>query len=284
MGCQEQKNIPEVHPVIAILEPYKDQLTYPDQLDPYTATIISLYDLEQKRNIVKVKKFIEWYLSHLNYPDKYGMTATIYDYEWENDREVSTETYDSVDGYSGLFLHLIYQYILLTGDTQILIDNWTKISDIVYTIAYLQASDGLTRALPNTDERYLMDNCESYAGVTAYIKLSHIIGTPPDEFYLTTQNSIKNAIFSQLYNQDTNMFDWVIEDGYKSKSNWRVFYPDAYAQIFPIYHDLLIDYPELKTHLWTKFNKKYGRTMKDRPIEQYLIYVLTAKKFDDEKL
>ena len=257
-------------------------IDHPNDINPYIVSIMALNDLEQNRRFKEVKEFISWYFSKLNYPDQHGLTGTIYDYVAHDGLKHPTGQYDSVDGYAGMFLHLIYRYVLKTGDIELIEDNWSKIEDIVYLIPYLQAEDGLTRALLTTQVKYLMDNGEAYGGITAYLELRKMMGKEDSAYYREIRRNIKEGIFRQLYDREKKMFGWATVDGIVSCSSWDRLYPDAYAQLFPIYFEILSDHLELRIQLWQAFVQNYADKTMDFPQEQLIIYELTKRKMERE--
>lgn len=268
------------HPACTIMNYYAEDLGDTNRIEPYIVSILALNEVENKRHLNEVKKFIQWYFSRLNYPDHHGLTGTIYVYVLENGQECSTNKYDSADGYAGLFLYLLHQYVVQTGDIEILHKNWDKIEDIAYLISVLQDADGLTRALPDSQVKYLMDNCEAYGGIEAYKKLRKLAGKGDSVYYSRVSDAILAGILKHLYNPDQERFAWAVEKNFKSHTAWEHAYPDAYAQIFPIYYDILIDKPDFRTKLWRIFNEHYARKKQGFPIEQRIIYDLTKQKME----
>lgn len=251
-------------------------------IEPYIVTILALNEVENGRNLSQVKQFILWYFSKLNYPDNQGLSGTIYVYTLEGNQAKSTNKYDSVDGYAGMFLHLLRQYAVKTGDSQILKDNWQKIEDIAALIPGLQEKDGLTWATPSYKVKYLMDNCESYGGIVAYLELRTLVGLPGSLQYYATSILLRKGIMEHLYQADKRLFNWaIVEDGTKSKSDWDKFYPDSLAQLFPIYFGLLTDEPAIRDGIWREFFRRYAATMPTAPPEQRIIYQLTQKKMKE---
>jgi hypothetical protein len=259
-------------------------IDHPNDINPYIVSILALNDIEHNRRYNEVKEFISWYFSKLNYPDQHGLTGTIYDYVARDGLKHPTGQYDSVDGYAGMFLHLIYRYAKKTGDIELIQHNWSKVEDIAYLIAYLQDNDGLTRALLTTQVKYLMDNGEAYGGLTAYLELLKMTGKDDSSYHQEIRDNIKDGIFTQLYDQEAEMFAWATVDGIASRSSWDRLYPDAYAQLFPIYFEILSDHSRIRDHLWQAFNQKYGDKTADFPIEQRIIYELTRRKMERDSL
>ncbi len=274
------------HPGLKLMSYYADQIANPRTVNPYIVNIIAIYEISNGKSIVKVKNYINWYFEHLNYPDKAGLTGSIYDFEVdENGEEISTNDYDSVDGYAGTFLYLLNLYYIKTGDKLLIESNWGKIKDIAYLIPYLQGEDGLTRALPvgKNNARYLMDNCEAYAGIKAFNDLSLSAGYGQDTYYVQTAEKIKKAILNILYDKCSGNFYWAIYDDKKHISKWSVSYPDALAQLFPIYLDVLSANSQLEKHLWREFNKRYKSKIEQYPLEQKMIYEMTTRKMLKQK-
>lgn len=269
------------HPAQTIMEFYPADFADLNTIEPYIVCILALNEVEHARHLQEVQQFIEWYFSRLNYPDRHGLTGTIYVYVFAQGEERTTNRYDSVDGYAGLFLHLLHRYVLQTGDIELLERNWDKIEDIAYLIPLLQDEDGLTRALPDSRAKYLMDNGEAYGGLSAYLSLRDLLGKDNSKYYSRVRSSIKKGIFTQLYDDEHTMFAWAVEANVQSRSVWRRFYPDAYGQLFPIYYDLLTDRPEVQKHIWRRFTRRYAWKMQTFPIEQRIIYELTKRKMEE---
>jgi len=245
---------------------------------PYIVNLFSLYTLNHKNNTEEVKEYILWYFNHLNYPDKYGITGSIYDYVISIDgKEKPTKMFDSIDSYSGTFLLLLEKYYEKTSDEVLLRKNRKKIEDIAYTIVYLQDKDGLTFANPETKIKYLMDNCESFLGLKSFLILSEKLGWKISPTYREAMISIRKGILDKFYDKKNKNFYWAISVKIKHISNWDIFYPDAYAQLFPIFSKVL-ENEEMKKHLWKEFIKRYKNKINSLPGEQKIIIELTEEK------
>ena len=269
------------HPALILMRLYANEIKYEKVVIPYIVNVIAIYELSSKRHYQEVKNYIEWYLNHLNYPDRYGLTCTIYNYEISiSGEEKPTLEYDSVDGYAGTFLYLLDLYHLRTGEKTLINEHWDKIKAIAYLIPYLQRQNGLTVAMPqdNDHTKYLMDNCEAYAGMMAFHNLAKRIGRNDDSFYANTAENIKKSILRIMYNGERKNFYWAIDNKTRHASDWSVLYPDSLAQIFPIYFGLLDQDRKKKKMLWQEFNKHYKHKTKGFALEQRMFYELTQKK------
>jgi hypothetical protein len=278
------ENITSKNPALKLMSYYIDEIEDKQTINPYTVNIIAIYEISHDRHISEIKNYILWYFAHLNHSDKDKLSGSIYDYEIsETGREISTEDYDSADGYAGTFLYLLNLYYLKTGDKALINAKWDKIKDIAYLITFLQTEDGLTKALAqgNSNARYLMDNCEAYAGLKAFNELSAQTGHGKDNLYLEAQNEIYGAMHEILYDSNAGNFYWAVDDERKHPSDWSIFYPDALAQLFPIYYDILNLQQKKKKELFQEFSKRYGAKMQKMPLEQRMIYELTSKRMID---
>jgi hypothetical protein len=276
--CPQGEAAPE-HPARAIMQLYAADMKDQKTIEPYIVSILALNEVENGRNLNQVKQFIQWYFSKLNYPDSQGLSGTIYVYTLDGNLERSTGKYDSVDGYAGMFLHLLRQYTEKTGDIQLLREHWNKIEDIANLISVLQDKDGLTWAMPQYKVKYLMDNCESYGGIAAYMELRSLVGLGGSLQYHAKLVRLRKGILEDLYDPGSASFHWaIVEDGTKSPSDWNKFYPDSFAQIFPIYYGLLSDRLSVQKHLWSEFVKHHAAAATGGPIEQRILYELAKKK------
>jgi len=274
-------DLSEKNPALKLMSFYASEIKDSRTINPYIVNIIAIYEMNRHRHINEVKKYILWYFNHLNYPDQEGLTGTIYDYEIDKTgNEISTNDYDSADGYAGTFLYLLNLYHRRTGDKKLIDKHWKKIKDIAYLIPRLQGEDGLSTARLKSEEnvKYLMDNCETFAGIKSFNELTSRTGRAKDPFYLETAANVKRGVLETLYNSDMKNFHWAIDDKVKHTSDWSIVYPDALAQIFPIYFGLLDADREKQRMLWQEFNRGYGDKIETFPLEQRMIYELTRKK------
>lgn len=265
------------HPALKIFSWYQD-ISDENYVIPYTLNLFAIQKLENRSSAKHIRKYIEWIFTKLNYPDKHGLTGSIYDFHISKDgEEISSETYDSVDSYSATFLILLNEYLKISGDQKFLSEFKTQIEDIAYTIAHLQDADGLMTAIPNSDVKYLMDNCEVYGGLKAFSELSEIMGWELEDYYNDVAIGLKHGIFNYFYNHENQNFNWAVDDMVVHKSHWNIFYPDAYAQLFPIVYKLVDDQPLIKKSIWVKYSDLY-KNRRDVPLEQQLVIDLAEKR------
>ncbi len=215
-------------------------------VSPYTVNVYALHLLNEDHpgNRALVKAYLDWYLRHLNYPDRWGLTGTIYDYRIQyragaRPRETPLRTYDSADAYAGTFLLLFSSYVLKSRDRAFMEEHIGRLKDVAYVIVRLvDPDDGLTVALPGKKTKYLMDNAEAYAGLLYFTRLLALnVSSPGDKrdlrYYRAFDTRLKQGILAGFYNADKGYFYWAIDDGVKSRPDLKVFYPDLLSQAYP---------------------------------------------------
>ncbi|WP_340690523.1 hypothetical protein [Hydrogenobacter thermophilus] len=208
------------HPVLDIINnPYAV---------PYFLNLASIDLISDPSNITKVKSYMQWYLNHLNYPDRYGLTGTIYDYYITEDSEVPLYTYDSADAYSATFLFLTYLYAERTNDYHFIREKLQKLKDMAYVIAYLQDTDGLVKALPYINLKYLVDNIEDVCGLRAFSLLLWKLSDSDWHYYFVLSHNVEKAVMKNLIWH--GQIAWAKLDNELFIAGNSAVYPDLYAK------------------------------------------------------
>ncbi|MGD9189391.1 MAG: hypothetical protein PVI89_14310 [Desulfobacteraceae bacterium] len=248
-----------LHPTHKVIDVFSPAYAY-RHVVPYEVNLYGIYILRHRLNWQHVERYIWWYLDHLNYPDKHGLTGSMYDFYLDDrGRQSNAEAYDSVDSYAATFLILLHEYYKRVGNRQLFLSSRKKIEDVAYLLIVLKDHDGLTRALPDRDSKYLMDNCEVYAGLKAYLALCRALDWSIPQLYKDAAQEIRQSVWTQLYDTSTGMFHWAVDSQTQHTSDWSRFYPDAFAQLFPIIYGLLDPASQLAQEIWAEFCRQYGR-------------------------
>ena len=230
-----------------------------ERVNPYFASLYAEDYLRRGGDPARVRTFLQWYLDSLNYPDRHGLTGTIDDMNVEpGGRMARTGDYDSADGYAAVFLVLLESYERRSGDAAFCHDNRKRIEDIAWLLLHLQDPDGLLRAHPGTDARYLMDNCEAYGGLVAYDDLMRRLEWNQGPRYREAAETVRRAVINLLGTSGDEPFHWADVAGHLHPSDWSRFYPDALAQVFPILYGVVdVDSPTA-VRLWREFDRRHG--------------------------
>jgi hypothetical protein len=207
----------------------------PQQIDPYFANIAAIGMTKDPNRMPQVLAWMNWYMNHLNWPDKWGLYGTTYNYTVSNGVETSTNDADSTDSYASTFLTLAWN-AWKNGDS----NARSYISSLSYQLDVIggvliqtQQSDGLTWAKPDYQIKYLMDNCEGYRGLRDLASLFQAMGNSAKaSYYTAAADSMQRGVLGMWMNGT-----WAVYKDYYGNfiaPNMSAWYADATAQVFPV--------------------------------------------------
>jgi hypothetical protein len=208
----------------------------PQQIDPYFSNIAAIGMTKDPNRMPQVVAWMKWYINHLNWPDKWGLYGTTYNYNVNNGVETSTDDADSTDSYAATFLTLAWN-AWQTGNSS----ARSYISGLSYQLDTIggvliqtQQSDGLTWAKPDYQIKYLMDNSEGYRGLRDLASLfQNAFGdSAKADYYNAAANSMQNGILGMWLNGTWAVYKDGIGD--LAAPNMGTWYADATAQVFPV--------------------------------------------------
>ncbi len=213
----------------------------PQEIDPYFANIAAIGMTKDPARMPQVIAWMNWYVNHLNWPDKWGLYGTTYNYTVSNGVETSTKTADSTDSYAATFLSLAWNAWESGNPTaRAYISSIQYQLDVIGGVLILtQQSDGLTWATPSYNIKYLMDNCEGYRGLSDLASLYQNAFNSPTKaaYYNAAASRMKNGILTMWQNGTWAVYkNWY---GNFIAPNMGTWYPDATAQIFPVLEGVL---------------------------------------------
>lgn len=183
----------------------------------------------------QVVGWINWYINHLNWPDKWGLYGTTYDYTVYNGVATATNNADSTDSYAATFLSLAWN-AWESGDSNArstILGLSYQLDVIGGVIVHTQQSDGLTWAKPDYQIKYLMDNCEAYRGLRDLAALyQNAFGdTTKAAYYNAAADSMLKGILGMWMNGTWAVYKDAL--GRLAAPNLTTWYADASAQVFP---------------------------------------------------
>jgi hypothetical protein len=189
-----------------------------------------------------VENWMKWYVNHLNWPDKWGLFGTIYDYNYNNGALTSHNTADSTDSYAATFLSLAWAYYS-TGNAGA--QSYVKtlafqLDAIGQVLIKTSDSDGLTWALPDFHIKYLMDNSEVYRGLrdAALLWRNGFNDNAKADFYDAAANKMLPNLLG-LYLGNGKWAPFKNGLGQLPAPNLTTWYPDATAQMWPVLQGVL---------------------------------------------
>ncbi|OPX83555.1 MAG: Cellulosome-anchoring protein precursor [Pelotomaculum sp. PtaB.Bin104] len=205
-------------------------------VNPYFGNLTLVAQLGQPEYWVEVKRYLEWTLAHLNYPDNLGLNGTIYNFRLIDGVVQSENTYDSADSYAATLLSLAAAYYYASGDANFIREHFQEFTTVSEIITTLQDTDGLIWVKPDTKFKYLMDNSECYRGLADWSSLLASLGfKDQSELCGGKAGLIKKGILERFWDEDTASFAWAIDDqGSKYLLSHGQAYPGIVAQIYPV--------------------------------------------------
>lgn len=203
---------------------------------PYFGSLTAIAQLGQPEYWGGVKRYLEWTLAHLNYPDNLGLKGTIYNFRLTDGVVQSENTYDSADSYAATLLSLAAAYYYTSGDANFIREHFQEFTTVAEVIPTLQDTDGLIWVMPDTKFKYLMDNSECYRGLADWSSLLAGLGFKDrSELCRVKAELIKRGIRERFWDEDTASFAWAIDDqGDKYLLSQGQAYPGIVAQIYPV--------------------------------------------------
>ncbi len=228
-----------------------------NRINPYYSNLAAMGFTKDPTKYTLVQNWMKWYIAHLNWPDKWGLYGTTYDYNVSNGVESSTGDADSTDSYAATFLSLAWAYYQ-TGDA----GAQSYVRSIKYQLDMIggvlvqtQQSDGLTWAKPSYQIKYLMDNSEAYRGLRDLAALFQALGDGSGANYY-------NGIADHMLQGINGM--WMPGSGawavYKdalarlAAPSWGTWYPDATSQMFPVLYGVVSGSDPRSQTVYSKFN------------------------------
>ncbi|MGA8538736.1 MAG: Ig-like domain-containing protein, partial [Terriglobales bacterium] len=211
-------------------------LYVPGIIEPYFANIAAIGMTKDPNRMPQVVAWMNWYINHLNWPDKWGLYGTMYDYTVSNGIETPTESADSTDSYAATFLTLAWN-AWQSGDADArsyLLGRSYQLDVIGGVLIQTQQSDGLTWAKPDYQIKYLMDNCEAYRGLRDLASLyQNAFGDASKAaYYNAAAAAMQHGILGMWMNGSWAVYkNWY---GNLIAPNMATWYADASAQVFPV--------------------------------------------------
>lgn len=233
-------------------------------IEPYFTTLglIGLLDIPSEENITVVKRWVDWYLRHINRePDKYGLTGTIYtrnvnanDYTdyW------STGEYSASDSRGTTFIMLVKKLYDVSLDAQFIIERKDDL-ELAFDSAAVATmkEDGLTEAKNQDGHRtkYLQDNVQVLSALKDMVYLEeNVFKDSLKTEYYKEYLKMSQAGLESMYMPDSEEYIYYITPNKVRLTEWNTFYGDAVSQVFPIMYDI-IDYDSSRAiKLYNKFN------------------------------
>ncbi len=232
---------------------------------PYFSNVAAIAMLGDPRGHVPVQNYMNWYITHLNRPDKYDFTGTMYDWKKVDGEWAPTYTYDSADSYAATFLSLALQYTSVTGDRTWAKDNLESLLEIAGVLLKLQDTDGLIWAKPRYYVKFLMDNAENYRGLRDVAQLLRDMGQLDlATDFDTAAERVASGIEQHLWLPDRQVYAWALYGRWWARAPSEKWYPDTVSQIYPVIFGVIAPDSPRAERLYDYLNGHYPEWTKGR--------------------
>jgi hypothetical protein len=250
----------------------------PVSVHPYEANIAARGLLAAGPDTVPaVRRYLQWYLQHLNRPDRSGVVGTVYDYDYDPVRCSGTPQrhpvtgerpkYDSTDAYAGTFLTLVTAYAQAApGDRDLLRSPAVRVDldAVADVVGATRRPSGLSGATPIYPAEYLMDNVEAQRGIADYAwLLQEVLGDPAAGQRRAAQAAgIRDAIEARLWqgSRTAGMYGWAADQLSPSGERW---FPDSVAQLWPVLDGL--GPAGRRAQAWAAFDRRWPAWRRSTP-------------------
>jgi len=229
------------------------------KIDPYNANlaVTGMLTNPSPISIAVARNWINWYLTHLNINDYNKLSGTVYTFiaDPKTGAEYSTNSYDATDSYAATFLSMLKVYANVSRDTKYLAANRAAIETIAGAMLATMQPDGLTFAKPDNKKKYLMDNCEVYAGLDgiAFLESEVFSDNKKARGFNHQKEILQKAIQTKLWNNFNGNYDQA--EGVPS--SWLTFYPDTVSQMYPIWNGVINPTGSAAKNLYGQLNLSF---------------------------
>ena len=220
-------------------------------VNPYFACMAALGLLAETKNCPMteteqkaVGRYLDWHTGILLETDgKMGI------YRKEGEKLIYREKADSEDGYLGMYLFLMGEYLEKTESTE-LPESWEK--GIRLALKKLQSlmQDGITQVSEENTTAYLMDNLEVWKGL---YKLEQA-GVEDARLIRELRGKLQAQIENTFWDDETQKWSIIRDCDLYDPTE---FYPDGVAQIYPLIYGFPVKEKRTQKKLYVQFTEKF---------------------------
>lgn len=225
-------------------------------VNPYFACMAALGLLAETKNCPMseteknaVSRYLNWHTKMLLETDgKMGI------YRKEGQELVYVGKADSEDGYLGMYLLLMGEYLKKTGDTESL-ESWQEGIHLALNKIQSLMRDGTTQVSTENTTIYLMDNLEVWKGLLA-LETADIMQDDMRQTQVITEMRENLQKQIEIVFWDEKNHRWRImrdSDHY----NPEKFYPYGIAQVYPLICGFKVKEKKAQKELYNQFTEKF---------------------------
>lgn len=148
---------------------------------------------------------------------------------------VATDKLDAQDSNASTFLNVLSRWSSRSGDIDRAKEFWPAVEKALMMLESLRQKNSLTFAKHDYKVFYLMDNTETYAGLSAASDMAALIGLHEKSKELRElADEALAAINEDLWDADAERYEWAMFENGKYAEPTGEFYPDTMAQLMAI--------------------------------------------------
>lgn len=229
---------------------------------------------KDEKYLKSARAWLDWYAKHLN-PD-----GTIYDYKGPPLCLVPTGDYDSSDAYAGTFITAVWNCYLAKPDITFLKKLYPAVRKAIEGIKLTLQSDHLTFAKPTHPVKYLMDNVETWQGLSNAGRIAEVLGYREDkEEFLSLASSMLGSLEEKFWDEEDRCYAWAIYAfGIKAKG-LRRWYPEQMANLMAI---AWLPFTPRRKELYLNLREKF-QPAEERDLEKLLWWGMAGRGAREEK-
>lgn len=220
-------------------------------VNPYFACVAALGLLAETENrpITEAEKkavgrYLDWHSRMLLETDgKMGI------YRKEGEKLIYKDKADSEDGYLGVYLFLMGEYLEKTESTE-LPESWKM--GIRLALKKLQSlmQDGITQVSEENTTAYLMDNLEVWKGL---YKLEQA-GVEDARLICALREKLQEQIENTFWDEESQKWRIIRNSDQYDPTE---FYPDGVAQIYPLIYEFPVKEKKKQKVLYAQFTENF---------------------------
>lgn len=250
------------------------------RVTPYSAdlAVIGLLQSRSPQGIPVAERWLDWYFNHLHHNDAPDGVPCDHFYFLNGEGETTCVKQgdsflcnhnDATDSAAATFFSVLCAAHEAGVPASIFNTPKRKrqVTALAEVLMKLQQRDGLFWAKADYRVKYLEDNCEVFAGLSALASLEANVFDDVNlaGFYKMSANRVKQAVFAELYDAHTGLFRIArFENNANSAPDLKIWYPDTQAQLWPVIFGLMAP-ADPRAHIISAAidNRWNGRTRPD---------------------
>jgi hypothetical protein len=216
--------------------------------------------LLRHETVPNAARYIDWYTSHWNWGDRYGLYGTMYESRLDpaSGQWISTGGYDSASVNLASFITLLRANFEKTGQFKLPQSNLDLMTGGV-GIMRSQDTDGLMWKLPDEKTKRLRDNALTLQGMTDSVWLfrNRFEAEGPAGYFDSFKEALRAGMQSKLWNEEAGWYYAALNDRQETTAPDWTDKRSAAEQLAPIYTGAVPASGDIAARLYAAFNRSF---------------------------